>query len=465
MDYRPTCLVRAPVATRSGYGEMSKDIIRHLIEMDKYDVKIQSVNWGTTPMDSLKESNPKDKIILDRIVDPRTITERPDLYISITIPNEFTPIGRYNIGITAGIETTMASHQWIEYMNIMDVTFVISNHAKDVFLNSKYEKRDQAGNTHGILECTKPIEVLHNCVDTHIFRKRGKHELDKTIIEEMNKVSSKFNFLFVGHWLKGNVGEDRKNVGLLVKIFFELFKRTQFIEKPGLVLKTSGGTYSVLDLEEIKQKIQTIRESVQLEKGEILPPVYVIHGDLTDSEMNSLYNHPNIKCHITLTHGEGFGRPLLEASLSGKPIIAPGWSGHVDFLNAQEALLVGGSLEKVPSNVVWENIIVPESSWMVVNNDMAASSMVEVFRNYVVWKTRANTLADKNKQEFSYNVIRKKFWDLLNKYVPEFKPQSKQISLNLPKLKKVDKSSSNDAIPQLPKLKLPQLKKVELKSE
>ena len=39
-------------------------------------------------------------------------------------------------------------------------------------------------------------------------------------------------------------------------------------------------------------------------------------------EMNEMYNHPKVKAHLTFTHGEGFGRPLLEASFSGKPIIS-----------------------------------------------------------------------------------------------------------------------------------------------
>ena len=79
MSYRPKCVVRAPVATRSGYGEMSRDIVRHLIEYDKYDVEIHSINWGETPMNALDKNEPMDKMILDRIR-PEQFQSQPDLY-------------------------------------------------------------------------------------------------------------------------------------------------------------------------------------------------------------------------------------------------------------------------------------------------------------------------------------------------------------------------------------------------
>ena len=170
MSYRPTCVVRAPVATRSGYGSMSRDIIRHLIEYDKYNVEVHSINWGETPMNALDINNSADKMILERIV-PEEFPIQPDLYISISIPTEFQPIGKYNIGITAGIETTQASVEWVEAMNRMDVNFVISQHSKDVFDASKYLANNEQGDQVGTVECLKPIEVLHNCVDTYTYKK------------------------------------------------------------------------------------------------------------------------------------------------------------------------------------------------------------------------------------------------------------------------------------------------------
>jgi len=438
--YRPLCIIRAPVATRSGYGEMSRDIVRHIIEWDKFNVEIHSINWGDTPMDALDEKDPRDAMILHRIV-PEQIKDKPEIYISISVPTEFWPIGKYNIGITAGIETSIASPQWIAACNKMDLILTISKHAKDVFEFSKWGEV-QFGEQKQ-LSVMRPIEVIHNCINTHIFKRlTGDFDCSSTIRELFDAIPEKFNYLFVGHWLRGELGEDRKNVGFLIKIFCEVFKQKQFTEKPGLILKTSGGVYSILDQEEILKKIRTVKQSVHLGEDEALPNIYVIHGDLTEKEMNSLYNIEKVKAHITFTKGEGFGRPLLEACMSGKPIIASGWSGHLDFLNPEEAILVGGELKPIHPSAVWENVIIKESTWFHPDMNHAANAMVAVMEQYSKFKKLAQQLAKKNKEQFGYNKIRKDLWTILEKYIPAFEPPPiiKELKLPdapLPKLKVV----------------------------
>ena len=469
MTYRPLAVVRAPVKTRSGYGAMSRDIVRHLIEKDQYDVQVHSINWGNTPMNALDIESDRDKMILDRIV-PEQFPRQPDLYISISIPTEFRPMGRYNIGITAGIETTQAHVEWVKHMNVMDVNFVISEHSKNVFEVSQYQAQDQTGKILGQIKCEKPIEVLHNCIDTNIFKKiSADYELDKGIRETLNQIPETYNYLFVGHWLNGPVGHDRKNVGLLVKLFMEMFKRSEFQEKPGLILKTSMSGHSLLDREEIKKRVSMIRESVEVGVGEQLPNVYLIHGDLTDNEMNSLYNHSKVKTHISLTKGEGFGRPLLEASLSGKPIITTGFSGQLDFLDPEHAILLGGELEQIHESVR-NDWFIEESKWLSVDPNMAATAMAEALQNYSKWKKLARDLMIKNRKLFSYESIRDNFWNLLDEYVPVFDsppalPERKEV--NLPGLKKLGKGGVSGGAPKLPKLnkkstqpKMPTLKKL-----
>lgn len=432
-ETKPVCIVRAPCATRSGYGDMSRDIIRHLIEYDKFDVKVVSVNWGETPMNALDETNPKDKMILDRFLTGPLIRQ-PELFVSITIPSEFEPIGKYNIGITAGIETSIASAQWVDACNRMDVVFTISEHSKNVFLSSKFTKQTNEGQPLGTVEIQKPIEVLHNCIDQNIFKKvEYDFEISKTIRDTMSTISEDFCYLFVGHWLRGDLGEDRKNVGLLVKVFLETFKQSK-VSPPALILKTSGGNFSYLDRRDIQSKIDHIRKSVQLVEGQVMPNIYLLHGELTDDEMNGLYNHPKVKAHISLTKGEGFGRPLLEASVSGKPVIASGWSGHMDFLNAEDAVLVGGILDKIHPSAVWENILIPESSWFRPDIQQCANALAAVFMNYDEFHKKSKKLGKENFKKFSYQFIQKRTWELLDKYVPEF---PKQVPLTLPKLKKV----------------------------
>jgi glycosyltransferase involved in cell wall biosynthesis len=418
---------------------MSRDIIRHLIEYDKFDVMVHSVNWGDTPMNALDESNPKDKMILDRFIKGQ-IHKQPELYVSITVPNEFEPLGKYNIGITAGIETTIASPQWIDGCNKMDLVLTISEHSKNVFENSKFQVKTAQGQQN-LLELKKPIEVLHNCIDTNVFNKKAP--MDEGLTKTLDDVSENFLYLFVGHWLRGEYGEDRKNVPLLIKLFFETFKQINDKPKPALVLKTSSAGFSILDREEILGKIKQIRESVTLERNQTLPNVYVLHGELTEKEMNTLYNHSKVKVHVSFTKGEGFGRPLLEASVSGKPVIASGWSGHLDFLDAAGAMLVGGELKNVHESSVWENVIMKEASWFAPDPQQCVNALAGAFLDYNTYKNNAYSLAAQNRKHFSYETIQKKTWELLDKYVPEF---PKQVPLKLPTLRKIE---------------LPSLKKVE----
>lgn len=430
-ETKPLCVVRAPCATRSGYGDMSRDIIRHLIEYDKFDVKVHSVPWGDTPMNALDENDPKDKMISDRII-RSGINKQPELFISITVPNEFEPLGKFNIGITAGIETTAASAQWIEGCNRMNAIFTISEHSKNVLVNSKYGYKNPQG-VQGMLEFTNPIEVLHNCIDTNVFGKKAP--VDKEFTKTLDAIPEQFCFAFVGHWLRGEYGEDRKNVGLLIKLFLETFKQITDKPLPALILKTSSAGFSILDREEILTKIQQLKDSVTLTGTQKLPNVYLLHGELTEKEMNTLYNHPKVKAHVSFTKGEGFGRPLLEASVSGKPVIASGWSGHMDFLRQDDAVLVGGELKNVHPSSVWENVIMAESQWFAPDPQQCVNAMAAVFLDYSPFKNRAYNTADRNRKQFSYESIQKRTWELLDKYVPEF---PKQVPLILPKLKKVE---------------------------
>jgi glycosyltransferase involved in cell wall biosynthesis len=427
---KPTLLVFAPIATRSGYGDMGRDLVRHFIEYDKFDVQIISAPWGDTPMNALDENNPKDKMLIDRIIP--NITRKPEVFVHVGIPSEARAIGKYNILCTAGIETTAASAQWVDAANKMDLILTISQHSKQVLEYSKYKTTDAAG-TERVLEITKPIEVLHNCIDTAIFGKNAP--TDKELTQTLNSIPENFCYLFVGHWLRGDYGEDRKNVSMLIKLFLETFRQVKTKHGiPALILKTSSAGFSILDREQIIEKINQIKASVKLEAGQEMPNVYLLHGELTEKEMNTIYNHPKVKAHISLTKGEGFGRPLLEASVSGKPVLASGWSGHLDFLDKDRAMLIGGELKPVHESSVWENIIIKEASWFSPDVSQAMNGMAAVAVEYKTYKDKAYNLALENRKRFSYEAIREKTFELLDKHLPEF---PKQVSIALPKLKKV----------------------------
>jgi len=441
---KPVVLVTAPVATRSGYGAHSRDIIRSLINIDKYDVKIWPVKWGSTPMNALNDQDPNDKPIIERLLSNPTLPNKPDVHIHIVVPNEFSPIGKYNIGITAGLECTACPPSWLEGMNRMDLNIVPSTFVKNTMENVSFDIQDEnTKQLKGQLKNTKPIEVLFEGADTNIYKKTK--EFSKTFLDEMKNVEESFNFLYVGHWLQGKMGEDRKDTAMLVKVFLETFKNKK--KKPGLILKTSGASFSVLDREDILKKINKIKQSVS---GD-LPNIYLLHGDFYDDEINELYNHPKVKAHVNITHGEGFGRPLLESSLSGKPIITSAWSGHMDFLNSNNSILISGNLVDVPKSSFPENMYVKGAQWFTVNYELTSKSMLDVFTNYKKYTLGANKLAKVNSSLYSLKKMEKDFEKILDNYLPEF---SEEVKLQLPKLKKVNKKT------EPPKVKLPKLKRI-----
>ena len=441
---KPLVLVTGPVATRSGYGAHSRDICRSLISMDKYNVKIFPVRWGNTPQNALNDEDPNDKVIIDRLMTDVNLEKQPDVHIHVVIPNEFQPVAKYNIGITAGIETTACPPEWIEGMNRMDLNIVPSKFTKETLQNMSFDRVDeQSKEKIGELKVNKPIEVLFEGTDTNIFKKTKV--FSKELNDKFSKIKEDFCFLFVGHWLQGDLGKDRKDLGMLVKTFLETFKNMK--KSPALLMKSSGATFSLIDKREILVKIEDIKKSVD---AKVLPNIYLLHGDLTDDEMNELYNHPKVKSHVTFTHGEGFGRPLLEASISQKPIIASNWSGHVDFLTKNLSVLLGGSMKKVSKQSFQKGIYVKDSYWFTVNYQAASKVLKNVFQNYKHFTLNAAKQGTINKSRFSLNKMTETFEKILDDNVPEF---PKEVKLKLPKLKKV-----KDTEP--PKITLPTLKKV-----
>ena len=441
---RPLVLVTAPVATRSGYGSHSRDIVHSLIDMDKFDIKIMSVRWGSCSMNALNEKDERDKKIIDRLMTEPRLPRQPDIHFHIVVPNEFMINAKYNIGITAGIESTVVHQTWLEGANRMDLLLVPSNFTKQGFINTTFQRVDQQTGQKGPdLKLEKAIEVLFEGADLNIYKKTN--EFSPEIVSEFEKIPERFNFLYTGHWLQGNLGEDRKDTGMLVKTFLETFKNVK--DAPGLIMKTSGATFSVIDREEVLSKIRDIRTTVY---GD-LPNIYLLHGDFTDDEMNQLYNHPKVKAHISLTHGEGFGRPLLEASLSEKPVIAPDWSGHTDFLEKDMSVMLPGSMSSVPQASFPEGMYVEGMQWFTTNYPNACRVMMDVYKNYAKYLIGAKKQSLHSKS-FSLENMTKELSRILDKYLPKFEEQPQQVNLKLPQLKKVEDSKPSGLDIKLPKL-------------
>jgi hypothetical protein len=424
---KPLFVISCPIDTYSGYGSRSRDLVKSIIELNKYDVKIIPQRWGNTPWNFIEDHEDKWGFLKTYIHREPSLPRQPEIWSQVTVPNEFQPVGKYNIGFTAGIETTVCDPSWVDGVNRMNMTFVSSEHAKKVFEQSVFEQKDEKTNqVVRIVKLEKPVEVLFEGADIELYKSLESKEV-KDI--DLSKIKEDFAYLFVGHWLQGDVGEDRKNVGLLVKAFYETFKNK--MKKPALILKTSGAGASYMDREEILSKIAQIRASVNSVN---VPNVYLLHGDFSDNEINQLYNHTKVKAMVNLTKGEGFGRPLLEFSLVKKPIITTSWSGHIDYLDGEFVSLIPGQLTNVHQTAVVPNMILAESQWFSPDTGMVGHYLKDVFENYKNYTDGAKRQAFRSRTEFSFDKMKEKLGEMLDKNIPTF---PSQVQIKLPQLKKL----------------------------
>ncbi len=432
---KPTCVISCPIDTFSGYGARSRDFVKGLIQSkgEEWDIKILPQRWGSCPWNFLSQDNSLRQRFIGKM------EQRPDIWIQITIPSEFQPIGQFNIGITAGIETTIFPGNFIEGLNRMNLNLVSSQHSKNVALTTQFEKRDQNQQLVETIKCNKPVEVLFEGLDLDKYYKKPQNSgLLKDIKED-------FCFLFTGHWLPGAFGEDRKNTGLMLKTFLETFKGLGN-KKPALILKTNEVNYSLLDREKILKKINQIKDQVS---GN-LPNIYLFHGEMTDDEMNQLNNDNKVKAFVSFTKGEGYGRPLAEAAITGKPVITTNWSGHIDFLHPDYNILIGGDLKPVHKSSA-NDWILKESQWFNINTEVAGRAMKDIFKHYKKYFEKSRKQTQYLKDNWSFDKMVEK----INLLMPKVEAAPKNVGITLPKLKKINKK------PELPKLKLPKHKKIE----
>ena len=421
------CVISAPPDTYSGYGARSRDFIKAVYELkkDEWDIRIMPQRWGNTSWGFLEDYKEEWGWMIPLLL-KEPLTKQPDYWFQVTIPNEFQHVGKVSIGVTAGIETTVCDAPWLEGCNRMDLTLVSSNHAKAVLQSTSYGKKDNPNET---IRLEKPVEVLFEGADLNKYFFIANKDLPKTdLVLDLDKIKEEFCYLFVGHWLQGEFGEDRKNVGKMIHTFLETFKGKK--TKPALILKTSSSTTCIMDREEILKKIDLIRNSVQ---GSDLPNIYVLHGDLDDEDMNNLYNHPKVKAMISFAKGEGYGRPLAEFCLSKKPIIASGWSGQIDFLNGEFAVLIPGQLTQTHPSAQSQGLILPGALWFTIDHNLAAKAMEDVFTHYKKYEDRGKRQGHKIKTEFSFdNMVL-----FLKGYLDKYANVPKQVEFKLPQLTKI----------------------------
>jgi glycosyltransferase involved in cell wall biosynthesis len=384
-------LVRAPVLTRSGYGEHSRFLLRSLrAHEDQLDIYVIPINWGQCGWiyNDDEERQWLDKLITKTALAQQQANIQYDVSIQVSIPNEWQRLAPVNIGVTAGIETTKVSPVWLERANMMDKIITISNHSKNVFLDTVYDGVHKETGQKMKLRCDKPIEIVHYPVKEY-------EEVDLNL-----NLETDFNFLSVAQW------GQRKNIENTIKWFVE-----EFIDQPvGLVVKAFMKGNSVIDRTYCETAITNLLKNYENRKCK----VYLLHGDMTEKEVHSLYKHPKIKALVSLAHGEGFGLSQFEAAYSGLPVIAPEWSGYLDFLCAPKKdgktgkekvkphfACVEYDIQPVQESALWEGVIEADSMWCYPQQGSYKMKLREVHKDYGRFRKQAQALKKWVMEEFN----------------------------------------------------------------
>ena len=379
---RKKVIVRGPALSQSGYGEHTRFLLRSLKSReDLFDIYLLNVGWGKTNW-LFEDTDERTWIdfLLKKTMFHTQQNGTFDMSLQVSIPNEWQPLAPINIGVTAGIETTKVSPQWIEKSWAVDKIITISEHSKNVYETTSYQATNNESGQQFIARCTTPVEIVH-----YPAKKMDTIDLDIDFEHD-------FNFLTVAQW------GPRKNLENTVKWFLDEFND----KNVGLIVKTNFAKNCLLDRRLTANNLRRLIGQDENRKCK----VYLLHGYMSDQEINSLYSHPKVKCLLSATHGEGFGLPIFEASYNGLPIIAPSWSGHVDFLympkkdkngkikNKSMFSKVDYTLAPIPKEVVWDGVLQADSMWCNPKEQSFKLKMKDMVDNWERHNQRAKDLQE-----------------------------------------------------------------------
>jgi len=380
-----TVILRGPTLTQSGYGVHARQVARWLLRKPDLNVKFHLLPWGDTPW--LLNSDSHDGLVgevMKRAVDGNA---RGDVSFQLQLPNEWDPkIATYNIGMTAGVETDKCNPDWIAPCNAMSRIIVPSNHVMSTL------------STTG--KITVPLTVVPESYVDAVALPDDK-------LPTLPEFSTPFNFLIFGQLTGNNPHNDRKNTFFTLKWLCETFKDDKDV---GIVIKTNAGRNTKIDRNIVRGMLQGILSEAR--KGPY-PRVHFLHGDMNDQEVAGLYRHPQIKALVTLTRGEGYGLPILEAAASALPVIATGWSGHLDFLRHGKYISIYYQLGEVHPSRIDNKIFIKGMKWANPSEEDFKKRIVKFRSSHSVPKEWANELAEKLREPYSFEGIAKQYDELL----------------------------------------------------
>lgn len=353
---RPNLLFQAPIFSQSGYGSHARDVIMALWNSRKFNLSVAPTGWGGT---STTANLPVEVLDVLGFVTQNQIRQGSEfMFIHFGVPLEFRKISpTKNIGITAGIESDKLPDGWAQACNQMDAIIVPSEFIRKLFLSQ------------GV---TVPVYAVGEGVDTDLFRQVPGPPV-QSMCDALEKLPTEFNFLTGGMWIGQQPLGDRKGIGLVIKLFQEEFAQDLNV---GLIVKTSSMNNASPDHWLTSQKLLAIRQ------GRTTPPIYLLHGEISDQELAQLYTHPKVRAFVTPHSGEAWGRMAAEAAACDLPVIATKWSGTADFLKPDVYFGIEYELGDVPQQAYAPGLFQPGMKWAYPKIESVRAQMRLCYTSY-----------------------------------------------------------------------------------
>ena len=396
-------IVKGPALSQTGYGEQTRFALRALKSRpDLFEIYLLNLEWGKSNhiIEDDKEHEWLVELIRNTANYIKSGSANFDLSLQVTIPNEFEKMAPINIGYTAGIETTKVDPVWLQKCNeVVDKIIVVSEHSRNVFVQTIWEATDQQGNNFPY-KLQKPVEVVNYPV-------RPQNPANTQL-----ELPHDFNFLVVSQW------GPRKNFENTIRWFVE----ENIDQEVGLVVKTNTVKNCNIDRAFTHKRLQELLAPYKDRKCSVT----LLHGYMTEEEMQGLYRHEKIKAFINIAHGEGYGLPLFDAAIAGLPIITIGWSGQCDFLFVPEKNKKGkikkkGKFLKVDFDVlpvqkeaVWKGVIHERSHWAFAKEGSYKMALRKMKNSHDVYKGISKDLKKWILENFNEQKIYEQFVDCLS---------------------------------------------------